>query len=533
MSNKKKFLVLVGVLIVAGLIFGFSKDADVSFETEIVTLRNVSQEVNVTGRVEPVNDVDLSFEKTGRVSKVNVAIGDIVLSGDVLAELNDVELSSLVSQKNADLKRAQAKLRQLEAIYSREEIKLEEYLAGTRQEELDLQKIKIANAEVSLRDAEAQLIDILNDVYTDVTDAVFNRADQLFTNPNTNPEVVFDTSFQLKIDLKSDRSLIGDILVLWQSDLNALTSNSDLDSYAASSEVRLEMVRDFLDDLSLAVNGLTVDGNNSQATLDIWRAQIFTGRSNVNTAIDNLANQVEAVQSAESTLSVEKGQLVVLESGTAPEVIRAQSVKLEEVLANALAGEADVAKARADVVNARNQLSQMKLVTPIDGIVVKQDAKVGEVATQNTIIAEVVSEGEFEIEVFIPEADIAKLVLGDSARVLFDAYSGEEFRATVFFIDPAETVIEGVSTYRALLHFTEADDRIRAGMTVDLDIVTGERSDVIAVPLRAVVDSVVGVINEEGQREDREVTLGLRGSNGLIEILDGLVVGEEVVTFEN
>ena len=52
----------------------------------------------------------------------------------------------------------------------------------------------------------------------------------------------------------------------------------------------------------------------------------------------------------------------------------------------------------------------------------------------------------------MPEADIAKVAIGDLASSTLDAYgSYVDFPAQVTMIDPAETVIEGVPTYKVTL----------------------------------------------------------------------------------
>ena len=53
-------------------------------------------------------------------------------------------------------------------------------------------------------------------------------------------------------------------------------------------------------------------------------------------------------------------------------------------------------------------------------------------------------------------------------------------------VDPAETIIDGVATYKTTLQFTDEDVRIKSGMTANVDITGLEKKDVLAVPQRAV-----------------------------------------------
>lgn len=148
----------------------------------------------------------------------------------------------------------------------------------------------------------------------------------------------------------------------------------------------------------------------------------------------------------------------------------------------------------------------------------------------------IISEDSYEVEIFIPEVDIAKVSVDDTAEITLDAYTNDDiFNAIVISIDPAETVIEGVSTYKVVLSFVDSkDERIRSGMTADTVIFTDEKKDVLAVPTRA-------VITENGQKYIRTldggeikkipINTGMRSSDGRIEIIEGLDGGETIITF--
>jgi len=160
---------------------------------------------------------------------------------------------------------------------------------------------------------------------------------------------------------------------------------------------------------------------------------------------------------------------------------------------------------------------------------------VGEAVSINVPVAKVISASGFEVEVNIPEADIAKVKLGDKSKVTLDAYGDDAlFEAEVVSIDPAETIIEGVATYKTTLQFSEKDDRIKSGMTANLDILTAERHSVIAIPQRAVItkdgQKTVRLLGDNNEVTEVNVQTGLRGSDGKIEILSGVNEGDKVIT---
>ena len=108
----------------------------------------------------------------------------------------------------------------------------------------------------------------------------------------------------------------------------------------------------------------------------------------------------------------------------------------------------------------------------------------------------------------------------------------DHFNATVAAIDPAETVRDGVSTYRTILKFTVTDQRVKSGMTANVTITAERRQDVISIP-QGVVTSRDGkkfvrvLVGDEVV--EREVTTGSVSSLGSIEITSGLSSGDVVV----
>jgi len=130
------------------------------------------------------------------------------------------------------------------------------------------------------------------------------------------------------------------------------------------------------------------------------------------------------------------------------------------------------------------------------------------------------------------EADLPAIKIGTRAKVTVRAYAAEPIEGEVTFIYPelrAET-----RTARVRIEVPNPDGRLKIDMYADVvfEAGTSERP-AIAVPASAVIDSgarqVVLVAKGEGRFEPRAVKLGRRG-DGYVEVLDGISVGEEVVT---
>jgi RND family efflux transporter MFP subunit len=512
-SQNKITVLFIVVIIGSTSFFMWGGDTEPSYEFTTVSRTDITQEVSATGKVVPAKSVTLAFDVAGTVARVYQDIGDTVSAGDALVVFD-----------NADV---QAELRQKQALLDAANSSLDDLLRGTRTEEIQVQEIKVNNTNAGVGEARLSAIDILRDSYAKADDAVRNKVDQFMSNPRTDsPKLNFTVETSLANQITSKRSFLETQLTDWKASLDSLVGTSDFSIFFPEAKNTLFSVNQFFDIVAYAVNGLKTDTSLSQATIDSWRSDVSVGRTNVNTALSNTSSSEEKLNKALRDFDLAKQELEVKQASATEEDIAIQKAKIREAQAVL-----DAAKAR---------LAKTILRTPISGIITKQEAKTGESISAHVAVASVISAGDFEIEVFIPEADVAKISIKDTAAITLDAYGKDiVFMAHVTSVEPAETQIEGVSTYKTILHFDSSDVRIKSGMTANIDILAAQTTDVLAVPERAVLseDSVyfVRVVDASFAQGFRDVpvTLGLRGSDGNIVIESGLSEGEKVIIFLN
>ncbi|MDI6717660.1 MAG: biotin/lipoyl-binding protein [Patescibacteria group bacterium] len=104
--------IFVIVVLIAGF-FIFSKQK--SPDTNYVAVKRgmVTQEVSVTGKVKPAESVNLTFEKTGKISHIYADIGSRVSAGQTLAVISNNDIVTQINQAQAAIDSAQAKLDEL------------------------------------------------------------------------------------------------------------------------------------------------------------------------------------------------------------------------------------------------------------------------------------------------------------------------------------------------------------------------------------------------------------------------------------
>ena len=191
---------------------------------------------------------------------------------------------------------------------------------------------------------------------------------------------------------------------------------------------------------------------------------------------------------------------------------------------------AAISQALARLASVDAALSDRVLRAPFAGTITDISVLAGE-TVNNTPVITLLSEDEFELTSRIPEIDISKVALGQSAEIVFDAESSETLRGTVIFISPLATEIDGVAYFEAKLTLDNPPVWLRAGLNADVNIIVDEYNNVLRLPKRFVItrDNRDYVLLREGENIiEQEITRGFTGNEGYIEVT-GLNKGAEVV----
>lgn len=502
-------MTVIAVLLVIGAVAVFAKNGDFAAEElYAVTKKDVVSTVSVTGTTKPVQSVELSFDVTGRIVFSPYKVGINVNRGAILAQLNRSELES-------DLLEAQATI-------AKEEARLNELLRGSREEDVRVAEAKVVQAESALDESESSYRDAARDAYVKSDDAVRGRMDQFFLTPRTNPRVFFYIpDAQLKVNLEAGRVGIEKELEDWRESVLDSAKQVSIKEMNQKAEEYLASVQQLLDYAARALNDSRPDQNVSQTSLDAWKASLSIARVNVSGAETALRVSSANLAEAQTLLVLRREESLLTKAGSSLEEIQAQRAILGS------------ARAREGSVEA--QLQRLTVRAPFAGVVTRQEAKVGEIASAGTPLITIMSDDEFEIESRVPEVDIASVKKGNVVRVTFDALRDEEFEAVLDYIEPAETQVQGVSYYKIIAFLTDKpkDFDLKSGLTVNLDIEVSRVDNVLAVPVYAVHEgedgSYVNVVSVEKAVTSRTVELGERGSDGYVEVRSGLEEGDVIL----
>lgn len=147
--------------------------------------------------------------------------------------------------------------------------------------------------------------------------------------------------------------------------------------------------------------------------------------------------------------------------------------------------EGRVLGARSTLREARVTARQTKLVAPFDGVVGVREIREGEVATSSTRAFQIVDLDALVIMASLPERDVSRVRIGQSARAV-SAYDPDlSASATVERIAPIIDASSG--TFRVQLRLEPDQRALRPGQFVSVSIEVDRHEDVVVVPKRALV----------------------------------------------
>ncbi len=476
------------------------------------TLGTIVEEVDAPGTVTPAETVALSFDTGGTIAFVGPAVGQHVAAGATLASLSGADLAAALEQAKAGLAEQQANLAGLEA--------------GASAQDIAVSQTAVTGAQMALSQANQGIVQASQTAYVESDDAIHNKVDQFFNNPRTSsPSLVFALSdSQAQSSIVSGRTSMETILSAWQAYLAALPTGADSVDTAdvvTTTQGYLSQIGSYLDLVSSGLTEVIPNSSYPEATIQTYQTNVATGRANVSAAMTAINAAQTQEKSDEAALASAQSELTLTQAPPTATAVAAQ--------------QAQVAGAQADVDAAQAQLNNTVISAPFSGTVTQNDAHIGETAAPGSVLISMISDAQFQFDVYVSQADIAKVKTGDSADIILDAYqSGAPFPAHVITVDPAATVANGISSYKVTLQFDQNDPRIDAGLTGNVQITTHSDNNVLSVPASAVItqgsDTFVMRQSPSGDQMV-PVTTGIESAAGMIEITSGLSGTDRIRTF--
>ena len=178
------------------------------------------------------------------------------------------------------------------------------------------------------------------------------------------------------------------------------------------------------------------------------------------------------------------------------------------------------------LIAAQNErIGNYRLLSPMDGTVLREDGEVGEVVDTNAVLYRVGQRTPLRLVAEVNEEDIPRVKPGQTTLIRADAFPERPLQGSVQDITPAGDPV--AKTFRVYIRLPD-DTPLQIGMSVEANIVTREKADALLVPAEAISNGAVFVV-EDGRAARRAVTVGIRGGRA-VEIVSGLKGDERVIS---
>lgn len=203
-----------------------------------------------------------------------------------------------------------------------------------------------------------------------------------------------------------------------------------------------------------------------------------------------------------------------------------------------------LASAEANLAVSQSQLDKSIIIAPMDGNILSVNAKVGDDVSAPFIVMADLSKQYLQISV--DGVDVGKIAVGYPVEVVFDALPNQIFTGKVYQIDPNLYDASGkqisvqtpgqATLLKALVSLdkntTTTTNSLPLGMTASVDIIGGQATGVVLVPVEALHEQSPGkfavYVLENGVQNLRPVEVGSKDFS-FAEVKSGLKVGEVVV----
>lgn len=285
--------------------------------------------------------------------------------------------------------------------------------------------------------------------------------------------------------------------------LNAARANMDRTSGGAV-ELQLAQLETNLISAEMNMN----DAKTSFDSIKMLYEQGATSKQNYDAAELRYKNALEQYNLVKKSLDLTKAQIN-------PE--------------NTKAVEAQVKQALAAYEQAKTQLDNVVINSPIDGIISARSFDEGELISSAAPAFTIVDISSVVVEINLLEDMAGKIAVGDTCEILVKSTGDNTYRGEVISISP--NADPRTQTYLVKLRADNQDGKLKGGMLAEVKLITESKDNVMVVPLDAVVNeggkNAVYVI-EGDEAVKKEVSVGLENDK-FIEVSGDLKEADKVI----
>lgn len=488
--GKKKVLlslIIIVVLVFLGISLKSGDDKSVlelNSETKLPLVEvgtaekiNNTEQLSLVGKVRALSEVDITPDRSGRVTKVNTSLGQSVRVGQVIIELeNSSERAALLQAEGA----------------------------------YEIAKASSAQSDVGLREAEHDFQDVVQNAkntnqnaYNTVNNVILGTIDLFFAAPNsTVPGLkiggVGNTDF-----LNQERVAFQTILPNWNESLKFERSFEEELQNLQDVRSDVKRVLDFINILVPLLNDTRSIGGYSESEVVSLRQELTTAQTQITGTLTALDGVYTELKNAKEKL---------------------ERAKISATGVNNSVSDAQLKQALGALRSAQANYEKTILRSPINGTVNEIDVKVGQFINASNPVAKIANNTKSEIVVYVNDKEKENLFVGNEVIV------NDNIKGQIAVIAPA---IDSV-TQKTEVRIVSESDELVIGNTVRVvgylseNLVADKK---INIPLTAVKfdgNNAYIFVVENGILTRKDIELGeVRG--GMVNVISGIESTTEFV----
>ena len=475
-------------------------------QVEIMTVEDLSLDntpLPLLGKVQSQSSAVVHAQSSGEITALYKKEGDTVWTNQIIAEIDNWSQRSSLIQAEASVESATAFLDKIKT--------------GARGEQVSILKLTLDNSKNSLNETKVTVINTLNDSYIKADDAIRNKTDVMFKDPQgLDPQVIFPVNdSQLEIDIEWQRLLIEKMLKDWGNSLLILDMNDDLVEALNKSKENIDQIRIFLDKMALAINVLTPNSGLSETTINTWKTSVSSSRSTINATASVIPGNINALNSAVSANEIAQ--------------LNYNQILIGERTEDIIGAEAQLRQAEGGLGLAKAALEKTIIRAPISGTINSLNFEKGDFVSNSEPVVTIANNNKLEIVSYITEIDRENINVG--ADVLIN----KKWKGSVKNIAPA--LDSKTKKIKVEIEVKDKSVPLTNGQSISILVdrisrVKTEELTEFSVPISAVkigADStVVFTVNEENKLVAHQIILGPILGEKII-IKEGVTADMEIV----
>jgi len=186
--------------------------------------------------------------------------------------------------------------------------------------------------------------------------------------------------------------------------------------------------------------------------------------------------------------------------------------------------------ALAQYERAQLNLEYATITAPFSGVITQRLVERGDMIRNNTVLFHLADTDKLRIRLHVPEKEMGRIFVGNSARIETEMLPGEYFGGVVEMIAPV--VDPATGTVKVTVQVTQGQEKLKPGMFCSVYILIETHKDVLAINRRALIPETevpeVFIIDDSMVVHRRQIKIGITQGDTL-EVLNGLREGEHVV----